>query len=104
MQMELAIFEALTAANVPADKAKAVASSIDAAIDRRYSLHSQQLATRGDVENARKEIGELRGEVKAEAANIRGEMAKMQSEIIKWCVGAIFTSTGLTLAIVKMLS
>ncbi len=104
MQMELEIFEALTAANVPPEKAKAVASSIDAAIDRRYSLHSQQLATRGDVESARKEIGELRGELKAEIANVRAEIAKMQSEIIKWCVGAIFTSAGLALAIAKMLS
>ena len=104
MQMELEIFEALTAVNVPADKAKAVASSIDAAIDRRYSLHSQQLATRGDMECTRKEIGELRGELKAEIANVRGEIAKMQSEIIKWCVGAIFASVGLTFTIAKMLS
>ena len=42
--------------------------------------------------------------MKAEIANVRAEIAKMQSEIIKWCVGAIFTSAGLALAIAKMLS
>ncbi|RRD56616.1 hypothetical protein EII20_10255 [Comamonadaceae bacterium OH2545_COT-014] len=86
MNMELEIYEALTEANVTPEKAKAVAAAIDAAIDRRYELHAKQLATRGDVEA------------------VKSEIAKAQAEIIKWCMGAIFGSAGMTIAIVKLLS
>ena len=58
--MELEIFEALIAANVPAEQARLAAQSIERAIDRRYELHSKQLATRGDVELVRKEVGDVR--------------------------------------------
>ncbi|RRD56076.1 hypothetical protein EII20_12625 [Comamonadaceae bacterium OH2545_COT-014] len=74
-----------------------MAAAIDAAIDRRYELHAKQLATRGDIEAVRKEIGEMRGDMKA-------EIAKAQAEIIKWCMGTIFGSAGMTIAIVKLLS
>ncbi len=76
--MELEIYEALTAVNVPADKAKAVVSSIDAAIDKRYNLHASQLVTRGDLEAAK-------------------------TDIIKWCVASIFGAVALFAAIVKIL-
>ena len=56
MQAELAIFEALQSANVPADKARAAAGSILQEIDRRYEVHSKQLATRGDVEALRADM------------------------------------------------
>jgi len=87
--MELEIYEALTAANVPAEKAKAVVASIDAAIDRRYTLHAQQLATRGDLQ-------ELRGVMES-------KIATAQTEIIKWCVGSIFASVGVFAALTKVL-
>ena len=86
--MELEIFEALTAANVPAEKARAVAAAIDAAIDRRYTIHSQQLATRGD-------LMELRGSVEA-------KIAQSQAEIVKWCMGSIFAAVALFAAIAKI--
>ena len=83
MNMELEIFEALTAINVPAEKAKAVAESIDKAIDKRYdkrySIHAQQLATRGDL-------------------------AEAKAEIIKWCIASIFGATGMAVALAKLLS
>lgn len=69
--------------------------SINREIDRRYALHSQQLATRGDVEGVRKDVGELKGEMKA-------EIAKAQADIIKWCMGSIFAAVGLFLALAKV--
>lgn len=93
--MELEIFEALTAANVPADRARAVVASINKEIDRRYELHSRQQATRGDVEGVRKEIGELRGDAKA-------EIAKAQAEIVKWCMASIFGAVALFATVTKI--
>ncbi|GKT25033.1 hypothetical protein [Acidovorax sp. SUPP3334] len=86
--MELEIYEALTAVNVPADKARAVVDSINKEIDKRYSLHAAQLATRGDLHEAK---GAL--EVK---------IAQAQAEIIKWCVGTMFAAVGLFATITKL--
>ena len=93
--MELQIYRALIKINVPPEEAQDVADSIAKEIDKRYALHSQQLATRGDVEAVRKEVGELKGEVKA-------EIAKAQAEVIKWCMGSIFAAVGLFVALSKM--
>lgn len=93
--MELEIYTAFVKAGIEDKDARAVVESINKEIDRRYALHSQQLATRGDVESVRKEIGELRGEMKA-------EIAKAQAEIVKWCMGSIFAAVGLFLALSKL--
>lgn len=44
MGMTIEIYEALVAANVPADKAKAVALAIEAAIERRCRMHESRMA------------------------------------------------------------
>jgi len=87
--MELEIFEALTAVNVPADKAKAVAESINSAIDRRYSLHSQQLATRGDIAVIQKDMAEM-----------ETRLLKALTEMQRWTLTALFGGLG-ALAISK---
>ncbi len=94
--MELELFEALTAANVPADKARAAANSINKEIDRRYALHSTQLATRGDVEQVRKEIAQGN-------ADLQKQLAAMQNELVKWTVGALFGGMAAITAILKLL-
>jgi multidrug resistance efflux pump len=94
--MGLELFEALTAANVPADKARAAANSINKEIDRRYALHSTQLATRGDVEQVRKEIAEGK-------ADLQKQLAAMQNELVKWTIGALFGGMAATTAILKLL-
>lgn len=75
--MELEIFEALTAANVPADKARAAAASVKKEINEHYALHSAQLATRVDL-------------------------AETKAEIIKWCVGSMFTAVALFATLTKI--
>jgi hypothetical protein len=94
--MELEIYTAFTKAGIPEDAARAAVDSIKKEIDHRYALHSAQLATRGDVEAVRKEIGEVRGDLKA-------EIARSQAEIIKWCMGSIFAAVGLFVALSKMM-
>ena len=87
--MELEIYDALTAAGVPADKAKIAVESIDKAIDRRYTLHHDQLATRGDLSDL--------------GARLSKELADVRADTIKWCVASIFGSVAMFAAIVKLL-
>jgi hypothetical protein len=54
--MDLEIFEAFRAAGVPDDKARGAVVAINDLIDRRYALHADQLATRGDVASGRAEL------------------------------------------------
>lgn len=96
--MELEIYEALTAANVPPEKAKAAAASIDAAIDRRYSLHSQQLATRGDVAEVMREIGNTRKEMAEMESRLLRAMADMQ----RWTLTSIFGGLAALAVLIKL--
>lgn len=93
--MELEIYNAFVKAGVSEADAKAAVESINREIDRRYALHSQQLATRGDIETVRKEIAEL-------SANTRANIAEAKTEIIKWSVGAMLASVGLFATITKL--
>ena len=71
--------------------AKAAVESINREIDKCYALHSQQLATRGDVESIRKDMAELKTElVKA--------IAKSQ----RWTITSIFAAVALFAAITKI--
>ena len=47
--MDLEVVDALKAAGVPDDKARAVVASLHREIDQRYVLHAAQLATRADL-------------------------------------------------------
>jgi translation initiation factor IF-2 len=87
--MELEIYEAFISAGVKEDKAKAAVESINREIDKRYSLHTEKIATRGDV-------NELRNAVKA-------DLAEAKTEIIKWAIGSIFLAVGLFAVIVKVM-
>lgn len=76
--MELEIYEAFISAGVKEDKAKAAVESINKEIDKRYTLHASQLAT-------------------------KSVLADAKTEIIKWAVGSIFVAVGLFAAIVKVM-
>lgn len=81
--MELEIYNAFVKAGVSESDAKAAVESINKVIDNRYTLHSQQLATRGDVEKVSKEVAEM------EARLLRA-MAEMQ----RWTLTAMFAAIG----------
>ncbi len=94
--MGLELFEALTAANAPADKARAAANAINKEIDRRYALHSTQLATRVNAEQVRKEIAEGK-------ADSQKQLAAMQNEFVKWTTGALVGGMAAITSILKLL-
>lgn len=77
--MELEIYEAFVSAGVKEDKAKAAVESINKEIDKRYSLHADQLVTKSDL-------------------------AEAKIEIIKWTIGAMFAAIGLFTTIIKIWS
>ena len=75
--MELEIYRALVKINVSADDAQAVADSINKEIDKRYTVHANQLATRTDL-------------------------AEAKVEIIKWTIGSMLAAVGLFATITKL--
>lgn len=90
--MKIAIYEALTSANVSSDKARAVAESINRVIDRRYELHAQQRATRGDVSDMRQQVAEM-----------EARLLKSINDSQRWTMGAVFAGMATVAAIVKLL-
>lgn len=82
--MELEIYSASVKAGVSESDAKAAVESINKEIDKRYALHANQLATRGDVEGVRKDL------------------ADAKAEIIKWTVTTMFASVALFATITNL--
>lgn len=89
--MEIEIYTAFRDMGVSEEKARAAVESINKAIDQRYAVHSQQLATQGDIEKVRVEI-----------ERVRAEVARSEANIIKWNVGAIIAASGLAMAIARV--
>lgn len=82
--MEIEIYSAFVKAGVSESDAKAAVESINKEIDKRYALHANQLATRGDIKGVRK------------------ERADSKAEIIKWTVATMFASVALFATITKL--
>ena len=82
--MELEIYNAFVKAGVSEADAKAAVESINKEIDKRYSLHANQLATRGDIEQVRKALSETK------------------VVILKWTIGTRFASVSKFGTIVKI--
>ena len=89
--MELEIYNAFVKAGVPEADAKAAVESINREIDKRYALHATQLATRGDVEAARRDMSEME-------ARLLRTLADMQ----RWTIGSMFAAVGLFAAVTKL--
>jgi ribosomal protein L29 len=97
--MELEIYSAFVNAGIPADAAKAAVDSISKEIDKRYALHSQQLATHGDVEQVRKEVAD----VKTSIAEMESRLLRAMSDMQRWTITAMFAAIGLFAAISKLI-
>ncbi|MDR0528026.1 MAG: hypothetical protein LBG69_00175 [Zoogloeaceae bacterium] len=76
MDMSITILEAFQSAGIEQEKAKAVAESINQAIDNRYSIHSRTLATQGDIEK-----------VRADVEKLATKIAETETRLLKWLVG-----------------
>lgn len=83
--MELEIYEAFISAGVKEDKAKVAVESINRAIDQRYSLHAEQLATKKDL------------------AELESRLLKAMNEMQRWTMGSIFAGMAAVAAIIKLM-
>src|SRR6201997_2567142 len=92
MRMDLEVVDALKAAGVPDDKARAVVASLHREIDQRYALHAAQLATRGDLLDAfgagKVEMARLHADSMATVGAVKLEMARLHADSMA-TVGAV---------------
>lgn len=82
--VEFEIYEALTAINVPADKARAVVDSVNREIDKRYSLHADQLATKTDL------------------AEMEARLLRVLNDMQRWALGCVFGGIAALAVITKL--
>ena len=83
--MELEIYNAFVKAGVSAEDAKAAVESINREIDKRFTAHASQLATKSDL------------------AELKTELIKAIAESQRWTITAIFAAVGLFAALSKVL-
>lgn len=85
MKISLTMYDALVAANVPTDKAKAVVDAWENDVDK--------LATRSDLQQVETRLSasiyELRSEVHSEMRVLRSEVHS-EMKVMRWQLGAIF--------------
>ncbi len=82
--MELEIYNAFVKAGVSEADAKAVVESINKEIDKRYGLHSVQLAT------------------KSYLAEVETRLTKLIADSQRWTITSVFAAVRLFAAITKI--
>jgi hypothetical protein len=85
----VALLEALLSAGVSPERARAVVEQFERAVDERYSLHAQVLATKRDL-----------AEMQTRLAR---EIASGNVDRVKWVVAALTAQTALLLGASKLL-
>jgi len=98
MHADLAIVDALQSAEVSPEKARA---AVTKEIDHRYEIHNRTLATRGDVESARRDIEALRADVTGKVESLRADMYKMMGEQTWKLAAIVIAAQGLVIAALK---
>ncbi len=97
----LGYFEKLKAAGVPEEQAKVQAdamrvqaetqtAAVQKALDKYDEASRKDLATKGDIQDVRKEIQDVRKEiqdVRNEVQDVRLEMKAMEMRLLKWQIG-----------------
>ncbi len=111
MQVELAVFEALQSANVSAEKAHIAAEAIVREIDRRYELHSKQLATQSDVAKVETQVAKLDAKVESLRADIKSDIKSLEASLTqqiaasqRWTITVMFAGLAALAALQKLLA
>ena len=87
--MELEIYNVFVKAGVSAEDAKSAVESINKEIDKRYSLHTSQLAIKGDLADLR--------------TVIRADLSDFKIEIIKWSIASTISAVALFAGLGKLI-
>ena len=114
----VALLEALLSAGVSPERARAVVEQFERAVDDRYSLHAQVLATKRDVAELEvrltREMAELRTGLTREIAGVKAdlsreiaagkvEIAAGKVDLVKWALAALTAQTALLLGASRLL-
>ena len=95
----LQYFEKLKAAGMPENQAKAQVEAMQGVIKSYDQASRKDLATKGDIQDVRKEMQDLRKEIQ----DVRNEIAETKHEILKWMVTAMLAQTALLVGIIAFL-
>jgi hypothetical protein len=116
--VDLEVVDALKAAGVPDDKARAVVASLRREIDQRYTLHAAHLVTRGDLVEAigsaklelvqsiasvKLEMARLHAEAIAASARLETRMAETKTELIRWFLASFVAMAGVVTAVFRLM-
>ncbi len=82
--MELEIYNAFVKAGVSEADAKAAVESINRELDKRFSLHAQQLATKGDL------------------SEMESRLLRALNDMQRWTLGTIFAGVAVLAVITKL--
>ena len=82
--LNVTLLEALLSAGVAPERARAVVDQFDRAVDERYSLHAQVLATRRDVAEVHaalaRELADVRAAVARDLARVEAAIAEQRAQ------------------------
>jgi hypothetical protein len=102
-----ALFDALVAVGVPADRAERVVELFERGVDERYGLHAQVLATRRDVAELEarlvREMAEGHTRLMREVAECNVRIADTNSDLARWVLAALTAQTALIVGAMKLL-
>ena len=96
----VALLEALLSAGVSPERARAVVEQFERAVDERYSLHAQVLATKRDVAELETRLAR---EIAGVKADLSREIAAGKVDLVKWAVAALTAQTALLLGASRLL-
>jgi hypothetical protein len=102
-----ALFDALVAVGVPADRAERVVELFERGVDERYGLHAQVLATRRDVAELEARLARAMAEghtrLMREVAECNVRIADTKSDLARWVLAALTAQTALIVGAMKLL-
>ena len=95
----LGYFERLKAAGVPEMQAKVQVEAMQDIVKAYDEASRKDLATKGDIQDVRKETQDVRKEIQT----LRKEIQDVKHEILKWMMGMLVAQSALIVAVVSYL-
>jgi hypothetical protein len=113
--MDLKPVDALKAAGVPEDKARAFMDSLHRDLDQRYGMPTAQFVTRSDFAEAISgvkvsiaqldtKIAQLDAKAMTALAEVKTAIADTKSDLTRWLLGSMIAMTAVILTAVRLTS
>lgn len=96
-------FEKLKAAGVPEAQAKVQVEVMQGVVRQYDEASRKEIATKGDIQDVRNEIQDVRTALKEDIQDVRNELANTKHEILKWMMATMVAQTALIVAVIAFL-